>query len=84
MKALGRDREALQWYDNLVQISPYEVVYRPLAHLRRAQIYERLGEPAKAGDYYRRFIELWRGSDPELQTMLDDARQRLAALNASN
>ena len=78
--ALGRDREALQWYDHLVEIGPYEVGYRPLAHHRRAQIYERLGDEDQALEHYARFVELWKDADPELQPQVEDVRRRIAAL----
>ncbi|MEE9162882.1 MAG: tetratricopeptide repeat protein [Candidatus Neomarinimicrobiota bacterium] len=83
LREVGRDREALRWYGSLVSISVYEQVYRPLAHLRQGEIYQRLGEYDQAARHYARFIELWKDCDPELRPMLDDAKERLAALEAS-
>ena len=36
LAALGREDEALGWYENLAQNSPFEVAYWPLALRRRA------------------------------------------------
>ncbi|MCH7573872.1 MAG: tetratricopeptide repeat protein [Candidatus Marinimicrobia bacterium] len=77
---LGRDREALQWYKNLVGTSGYERVFSPIAHLRSGEIYERLGDLTAAREHYARFVELWQDCDPELRPLLEDARQRLAEL----
>ncbi len=77
---VGRYQEALQWYDNLVGTSGYEQVFSPIAHLRRGEIYERLGDPAAAREHYARFVELWQDCDLELRPLLEDARQRLAEM----
>lgn len=78
--ALDRPDEALRWYTNLVETSVFELPYLPIAHLRRAQISERLGDVEGAIEGYTRFIEFWRDADPELQEMVEAARQRLAGL----
>lgn len=77
---LKRDVDALRWFDASLQGSPLELVYLAPLHLRRGQIYERLGEPAKAAEHYRRFIALWKDCDPELRGQVDDAASRLARL----
>ena len=38
------------------------------------------GDRDKAADYYGRFIELWKGADPELQPAMREVRNRLAPL----
>ena len=78
---LGRNQEALGWYSHLAETSPFELVYLPISHLRRGEIYERLGEPNNAIEHYARFIELWKDCDQELQPMVDGAFARLAKLN---
>lgn len=50
---------------------------------RLAQLYEQKGDREKAITYYRKFIDLWKGADPELQPRVADAKKRLAALTAS-
>ena len=47
---------------------------------RLGQLYEQTGNPAKAAEHYRAFIELWKNADPELQPRVAEARRRLAKL----
>ena len=77
---LGRGSEALDWYSHLVEISPFEIVYLPLSHLRRGEIYERLGEPEQAAAHYARFVELWQEADVYFQPQVEQARQSLDRL----
>jgi hypothetical protein len=56
-------------------------VYLAPSHLRQAEIYDRRGDRSQAARHYRRFIELWREADPELQQTVTEARVRLAALD---
>lgn len=80
LAGVGRDEEALGWLANLVATSPLEVPYLPLAHLRRAEITERLGRPEEAARHYAAFIALWADCDPELRPLLEVARRRLAGI----
>ena len=77
-----RYKEAQQWFDNLdgvfVDVQPH-VAY---ILLRRAQIADALNESEKARDLYARFLALWKRPDPQLQPIVDQARNRLAALQA--
>ncbi|MCH8247137.1 MAG: hypothetical protein IH951_12100 [Bacteroidetes bacterium] len=77
----GRLEEALPIY--LSFLSGFDVgglyVIGP-AYLRRAQIYEALGDEKKAIDFYERFIDLWRDADPELQKYVVEAREQLDAI----
>lgn len=77
---LGRDREALRWFSNGFQGTPNEVAYLAPAHLRQAELYDRLGDREQAVDHYGRFIRLWSGCDPELRPSVERARQRMASL----
>jgi DNA-binding SARP family transcriptional activator/tetratricopeptide (TPR) repeat protein len=47
---------------------------------RLGQLHEARGDPARAAEHYRSFIELWHDADPELQPRVREARRRLAAL----
>jgi tetratricopeptide (TPR) repeat protein len=80
LDAVGRSREALSWFASLGNLQAYEIAYVAPAHLRRAQIHERLGEPEEAVEHYARFVELWRDCDPELRVLVEDAEARLARL----
>ncbi|HET9038766.1 MAG TPA: protein kinase [Gemmatimonadales bacterium] len=47
---------------------------------RSGELYEAKGDRAKAADRYRRFVELWKDADPELQPGVREVRARLARL----
>jgi serine/threonine protein kinase/lipopolysaccharide biosynthesis regulator YciM len=50
------------------------------SYYRLGTIYEQKGEPAKAVESYRKFLELWKDADPGLPEV-KDAKTRLAGLN---
>jgi tetratricopeptide (TPR) repeat protein len=52
----------------------------PAIRERLGQLYEGMGDTAKAIVNNRAFIELWKDADPELQPRVDDAKRRLARL----
>ncbi len=54
---------------------------RPAIHERLGQLYEAKGNPGKAAEHYRAFIELWQHADPELQPRVAEARRRLSRLS---
>ena len=83
LHAVGRDPEALPWFDHLVESSVFEFVYLPLSYLRRAEILDRRGDRKNASASYQSFIDLWANCDRELQPMVDVARRRLEALGAT-
>jgi DNA-binding SARP family transcriptional activator/tetratricopeptide (TPR) repeat protein len=64
---LGRDAEALGWYGAIAQRSPYELIYAAPAHLRRAEIFARQGDPIAASAEYERVRTQWAAADLELQ-----------------
>src|SRR3989441_1037506 len=74
---LGRDEEARHWLETSFQNTPSELTYLAPYHLGLAQIYQRMGERAKAADHYSRFIDLWKDCDPELRPIVEDAKARL-------
>lgn len=77
---LGRDPEALRWLETSFQGAPSELAYLAPLHLRRGEIYERMGEREKAAEHYSRFIKLWKDCDPELRPLVQEAEARLAGL----
>jgi DNA-binding SARP family transcriptional activator/tetratricopeptide (TPR) repeat protein len=81
--ALSREAEALAWFESLGELSVPESPFRAPAHLRQAEIHERLGDPAEAARHYGRLVDLWRDGDPEFQPLVDTARERLAVLTGS-
>ena len=52
----------------------------PLVRLKLARVYERMGEKEKAREAYLYFVESWVGADPELQPMVEDAKQAIVRL----
>jgi tetratricopeptide (TPR) repeat protein len=82
LQQLGRDQQALEWLRYGFADTPAELAYLAPAHLRRAEIYERLGERSKAAEEYGRFLHLWEHCEPEMQPLLQDARARVAGLTA--
>jgi tetratricopeptide (TPR) repeat protein len=47
---------------------------------RLGELYEAKGERVKAASNYRKFVELWKDADPELQPKVVEVRRRLARL----
>lgn len=74
---LGRNQEALRWYQSIAQASLFDLIYLAPSHLRRAEIHERLGDRKRAAEHYRRVIELWGGCDPILRPSVEEAAGRL-------
>jgi len=44
------------------------------------KVYEQLGQPEKAREAYQDFVEAWVNADPELQPMVEEAKQAIARL----
>ena len=81
LHALGRDDEALGWYDSFVGWP--DLPWLAVAHFRRGQILARLGHREHARFHYGRFVRLWKNCDPEFRLLLDQATQALAQLGPS-
>lgn len=80
LAALGRRTDAIRWFATFPEPAAYDLIYLAPSHLRRAEIFDRLGDRAAAIRHYARFIELWLDCDPELRPMVEEARRRLAEL----
>ena len=81
LHARGRDADALGWYNSLTSLSMIEFVFLAPAYLREGEIYESAKQPARAVEYYSRFVARWQTCDPELRPLVDDARRRIARLS---
>ena len=77
---LGRDEEAVGWYESIAQRASYELVYVAPAERRLATIYRAYGDQAAAREYSQRFVDLWRNADPALQPVVAEAERQVAAL----
>ncbi len=80
LEAEGRDPEALRWYGGFAEHSIYDLIFQAPSHLRRAEIFERLGDAERASQHYRQFIERWRECDPALRPRVEAAERRLAVI----
>jgi tetratricopeptide (TPR) repeat protein len=80
LRALGREREALEWYATVDEDLGAGVAYLAPSHLARAEILDRLGERRAAAAHYARFVALWRTADAPSQPAVQRARARLAQL----
>jgi hypothetical protein len=47
---------------------------------RLGELYETVGDRAKALQYYGEFVNLWQDADPVLQPQVKEVRGRMAAL----
>ncbi|HEX6065297.1 MAG TPA: hypothetical protein VFZ04_13795 [Longimicrobiales bacterium] len=74
--------EAAQWFDNLDEAIVSGSPHIAYILLRRAQIADARNDSDKARDLYARFLKLWDKPDAELQPVVEQARNRLAALQA--
>jgi tetratricopeptide (TPR) repeat protein len=80
LNTLGRYEEAADWYRSFLEHSTYDVAFLGVSHFRRAEMHEKLGRPEEAARHYNRFLELWSQADPEYQSLVDYAHERLTQL----
>jgi len=80
LEQLGRPEEALQWYATAFEGTEMMLPYSAPAHFRQAKIYEQLDDPKQAAAHYELFLRAYGESDPRYRPMVDEATERLAAL----
>ena len=68
------------WYGTFGENSPYDLVYLAPSLYRQAQIYDARRQKAQAIERYKRFVELWKNCDPQLQSFTTNAKMRIARL----
>ncbi len=83
LEIVGRDEEALLWYDCATADFVHEIVFLAPSYLRRAGIHERRGDYPAARDFYRRFIELWRNADTAELVVVAEAQRKLTRLGTA-
>lgn len=76
----GRLEDALRWYNSFSNNSIFDFVYLAPSHFRRGRILEGLGREKEAAEHYRRGLELYQRSDPELRSEVRAAEEGLARL----
>jgi eukaryotic-like serine/threonine-protein kinase len=50
---------------------------------RLGELYDASGDRERAAAYYRKFLDLWKDADPELQPRVTEVRRRLEAIRAA-
>jgi serine/threonine protein kinase/tetratricopeptide (TPR) repeat protein len=80
LSELGRDAEALRWYNSLWMANAFDLAFLAPAHLRQAEILERTGQRERALQHYRAFAELWKDAEPELRWRVDRVESRIGEL----
>jgi TolB-like protein len=80
LAALKRPHEALPLYDALTFYSYSEPIFRPVAFLRKARIYEAMGQRQRAIEAYESFAIAWKNCEASEQPLLDEAQRELKRL----
>jgi tetratricopeptide (TPR) repeat protein len=83
LKAQGDLAGAITEYRRLVtpsMTSKFTSFLEPRFVLELARLLDETGDTEAAAAEYARFAELWQDADPELQPLVEEARQRAAAL----
>jgi tetratricopeptide (TPR) repeat protein len=80
----GELEEALSLYDQLLdqpEIGWEAQEFWILSHVHVAEIYEELGDPAKARECYDAFLEIWEEGDSDL-VLLQEVRERVGRMGS--
>jgi tetratricopeptide (TPR) repeat protein len=80
LEALERRREALPLYDALTFYSYSEPIFLPIAHLRKARIFDAEGDAQRAIEHYQLFADAWRKCDGSERPLLAEADRALKRL----
>ena len=80
LRRLGRADEARGWYASMAQRATYELPYVAPSQLQLAKLAEARGDREGARRHFQNFVDTWRGADPELLPLVEEARRRLAKL----
>jgi hypothetical protein len=56
-----------------------DALWRPVVLRRLGELYEQKGESGTASPFYKRFVEVWKNADPDLQPKVAAARAKLRA-----
>jgi tetratricopeptide (TPR) repeat protein len=76
LEKAGRYGESLAAYSSVGDYSTDGLVYMPTTHLRRGDIYLKMGERERAAAHYARFAELWKDCDPNLRQLRNAAEAK--------
>lgn len=78
LQAVGRNREAIMWYESIPEDLGFGLAYAAPAHLGVARAHAALGERKAAAEEYARVAELWQHADGELRQVAAEAARRAA------
>ena len=81
LQRAGRFSEALDAYSSVSDYSLDGLMYLPMSHLHRGDIYLQMGNRDLARFHYARFITLWKDCDPELQPLRNAASKKLGEIS---
>ncbi len=80
---LGRQAEAIEWYEKYISTGFGDTGCRTLetpARFRLGELYEEADSLDKAVEHYTRFAELWQDADDILQPRVTEAERRIESL----
>ena len=83
LEKAGRYGESLAAYSSVGDYSTDGLVYMPTTHLRRGDIYMKMGERERAAEHYARFVELWKDCDPNLRQLRTAAEAKVTQLRGA-
>ena len=76
----GRFEEALRLYDSFEEHALYDLIYVAPSHLRRAEIFEQLGDSRRAKEHYSKFLHAWENRDARFSPYVQKASVSLSRL----
>ena len=80
LEKAGRHGESLAAYSSVGDYSTDGLAYMPTSHLRRGDIYLKMGERERAAAHYARFVDLWKDCDQNLVQLRNAAQAKVAQL----
>jgi serine/threonine-protein kinase len=80
LQRTGRLGEAIEAYSSVSDYSLDGLMYLPLSHVRRGDMYMQIGDKAKAREHYAKAVSMWSDCDPEVKRLRDNVERRLAQL----
>jgi tetratricopeptide (TPR) repeat protein len=86
---LGQPDSALAYYEQYVSRGDafrarVDADHLAATYQRLGELYEAMGDRAKAREYYAKLLDLWKTADPELQPIVRDTRERVARLSGEH
>ncbi len=81
----GRTDSAVAYFEQFAALKDPDMdlsaQWLPGTYKRLGELYEAKGNSAKALENYRKFVELWKNAEPELQPQVKLVRERMAKLS---